>query len=89
MSRKHRQVTTCRRDGGPCSSYCSCEHCTLGVCSVCGAYEGSLTLDCPGEQVSFDRQEEVYKTDLNYTEALGWHHAKYGPEAQPRFEGES
>lgn len=70
----HVHVTTCLKGGGPVSKFCSCQHCTLAVCSVCGAYEGSLTTDCPGERVSFDRQEEVYKTDLNYTDEKGWHH---------------
>lgn len=69
----HRQVVTCLRGGGPCSDFCSCEHCTLAVCSVCGAYEGSLTIDCPGEKVTYDRQQEVYTTALEYTDALGWH----------------
>jgi hypothetical protein len=53
---RHQQVTTCRKSGGPISKFCSCEHCTLSVCSICGAYEGGLTTDCPGTPVSFDRQ---------------------------------
>ena len=69
----HKQVTTCLKSGGPVSKFCSCNHCTLGVCSVCGAYEGSLTTDCPGETVSFDRQKEVYETNLDYSDARGWH----------------
>jgi len=81
----HIQVTTCRH-GGPVSKFCSCEHCTLSVCSVCGSWEGGLTTDCPGQRVSFDRQEEVYKTDLDYTDKLGWHHDGKGTRARsPRF----
>jgi len=69
----HRQITYCLREGGPVSKFCTCQHCTLAVCSVCNAYEGSLTTDCPGEQVSFDRQSEVYETNLDFTDARGWH----------------
>lgn len=72
MRRKHIQVTECLR-GGPCNDHCSCMHCCISVCSVCHAYEGSLTTDCPGEPVSYDRQQEVYTTDLDYTVELGWH----------------
>lgn len=69
----HRQITYCLREGGPISKFCTCQHCTLAVCSVCNAYEGSLTTDCPEEQVNFDRQKEVYETNLDYTDARGWH----------------
>lgn len=54
----------------------TCHACCLAVCDVCGAYEGSLTTDCPGVRVDFDKQEEVYTTDLDYTDALGWHHTQ-------------
>lgn len=51
----------------------TCYPCTLAVCDVCGAYEGGLTTDCPGVRVDFDKQEEVYTTDLDYTDDKGWH----------------
>ena len=70
---RHKQVTTCRKSGGPVSKMCSCEHCTLAVCAVCGAGEGTLTTDCPGTHVDHDRQQEVYETNLDYTDDRGWH----------------
>lgn len=81
---RHQQVTNCLR-GGPVTSFCSCQHCTLGVCSVCGAYEGSLTTDCPGETVSFDKQQEIYTTNLDFTDARGWHQGESMKQRSPRF----
>jgi hypothetical protein len=83
---RHKQVTTCLKSGGALSNRCSCHHCTLGVCSVCGAYEGSLTTDCPGTKVDFDRQKEVYETSLDYTDDRGWHLNKTMQHRSPRFE---
>jgi hypothetical protein len=82
---RHQQVTTCRH-GGPVSEHCYCEHCALSVCAACGAYEGSLTTDCPGEKVSFDRQQEVCETRLDYTDARGWHQGDPMTRRSPRFE---
>jgi hypothetical protein len=83
---RHQQVTTCRKSGGPVSKFCSCEPCTLSVCSVCGAYEGALTTDCPGERVNFDKQQEVYETNLDYTDARGWHQGAASKRRSPQFE---
>lgn len=83
---RHQQVTTCLRSGGPISKFCACEHCTLGVCSVCGAYEGSLTTDCPGAKVDFDKQQEVYQTSLDFTDDRGWHQGDPAERRSPRFE---
>ncbi len=83
---RHKRVTTCRLTGGPTSKHCSCEHCTLSVCGVCGAYEGSLTTDCPGAKVSFDRQQEVGETNLDYTDARGWHQGEPPKQRSPLFE---
>jgi hypothetical protein len=69
----HQRVTACRRNGGPLSKHCPCEHCALLVCSVCGAYEGALTTHCPGPRFSLARQQEVSETRLDYTDARGWH----------------
>lgn len=55
----------------PTSDMCSCQHCTLAVCRVCGAYEGGLTTDCPGVRVSADVQDLISK-GLDYTDAKGW-----------------
>jgi hypothetical protein len=54
---------------------------------VCGAYEGSLTTDCPGAKVSFDRQQEVGETNLDYTDARGWHQGEPAKRRSPCFEG--
>lgn len=69
---EHVQVTDCLR-GGSVSKFCGCYHCTLGVCKVCGAYEGGLTSECPGEYAGYDTTLAVYKTDLDYTTERGWH----------------
>jgi hypothetical protein len=82
---RHRQVTTCRKSGGPLSKYCSCEHCTLAVCAVCGAYEGGLTTDCPGTAIDFDKQKEVHETSLDFTDARGWHLGESMKHRSPRF----
>ena len=58
---RHKQVTACRKSGGPTSKSCSCEHCALSVCSVCGGAEGTLTTDCPGTQINGDRQQETVR----------------------------
>lgn len=87
---RHKQVTTCRKSGGPVSKHCSCEHCCLAVCEVCGGAEGSLTTDCPGEKVAYDRHQEVFETNLDYTDDRGWHLAQNGDGSpirrSPRFE---
>jgi hypothetical protein len=85
---RHKRVTTCRLSGGPVSKFCTCEHCTLSVCAVCGAYEGGLTTDCPGAKVSFDRQQEVSETNLDYTDVRGWYQGEPTKRRSPRFEGD-
>jgi hypothetical protein len=70
---RHQRVTACRKNGGPVSDHCPCEHCTLTVCAVCGGSESGLTTDCPGSRVDFDKQQEVYETALDYTDERGWH----------------
>jgi hypothetical protein len=81
---RHKQETTCCRTGGPTSKSCSCAHCQLDVCSVCGGGEIALTTDCPGTKISGDRLEELCETDLDYTEARGWHLSE--KRRSPRFE---
>ena len=83
---RHKQVATCRRNGGPVSKFCTCEHCTLSVCAVCGAYEGSLTTDCPGTKVAFTKQQEVCETLLDYTDERGWHLRTLAVPRSPLFE---
>jgi hypothetical protein len=82
----HKQVTTCRRNTDPSTPGCGvCEHCCLAVCSVCGGAEGTLTTDCPGVKVGAERQEEIYETNLDYTDERGWHLAETARTAA-RFE---
>lgn len=83
---RHKQVTTCLKGGGPLSKFCTCQHCTLSVCEVCGAYEGGLTTDCPGTRVDYDRQKEVYETSLDFTDDRGWHLGEPMKMRSPRFE---
>lgn len=48
----------------------------LYVCTVCGGGEGTLTTDCPGTRITNDRLQEVFETNLDYTDARGWHLAE-------------
>lgn len=50
------------------NSFCgSCMGCNLPVCQKCGLYEGGLTTDCPGEIVSEQDTDRIYKNgDLDY-----------------------
>jgi hypothetical protein len=82
---RHQHVTTCLKGGGPLSKFCTCQHCTLCVCGVCGAYEGGLTTDCPGTAIDFDKQQEVYETRLDYTDDRGWHLGEPMKLRSPRF----
>ncbi len=76
---RHQRVMTCCKDGGVLSEGCSCQHCTSWVCAVCGFYDGGLTTDCPGVEVSYEQQREVYEMPLDYTDARGWHLAERSP----------
>lgn len=69
---RHTQVTHCLK-GGKVSSFCSCYHCTLAVCSQCGAYDGGLTTHCPNELVGEATMRAVYTTKLDYLTDRGWH----------------
>lgn len=82
---RHQQVTTCLRNGGPVSRGCTCEHCNLSVCAVCGAYDGGLTTDCPGAKIDVNKQREVYETCLDYTDERGWHMGEQMNHRSPRF----
>jgi hypothetical protein len=82
---RHQHVNTCLKGGGPISKFCTCPHCLLCVCEVCGAYEGGLTTDCPGAKIDFDRQKEIHETSLNYTDARGWHLGDPTEPRTPRF----
>jgi hypothetical protein len=82
---RHKQVTTCLNGSSVLSKFCTCQHCTLSVCEVCGAYEGGLTTDCPGTKVDFDKQKEVYETPLDYTDDRGWHLGESMKLRSPRF----
>lgn len=81
----HQQVTTCLKSGNPVSKSCSCVHCTLPVCAVCGSSARGLTTACPGEKVTFTRQQEIYETSLDYTDERGWHLGESTEPRSPRF----
>jgi hypothetical protein len=81
----HKRVTTCRKSGGPVSKHCTCEHCTLDVCAVCGGGEGSLTTDCPSTRIDAVRHQELCETSLDYTNARGWHIAEPASRRSPNF----
>lgn len=44
----------------------------LAVCKVCGGGEGSLTTDCPGEKIPYDKDQAVYAGKTDYREGQGW-----------------
>ena len=81
----HQQVTTCLRRGGPVSKHCTCAHCTLIMCAVCGSYKEGLTTDCPGVKIDLDKQREIYETPLDYTDARGWHQGAPRGRRAPSF----
>lgn len=56
----HKFITECKDKCGHCF-ICNC-----GYCGECGLYEGALTTQCPGKQVSSARSEEVYKGLINF-----------------------
>lgn len=76
---------------------CSCQHCTLAVCRVCGQYEGGLTQDCPGVKMSMEVGSMVYEVGLDYSDARGWFvhtiedmaPSRKGFRPSPRFEPEA
>lgn len=47
-------------------------HGGLSLCKICGALEGSLTTDCPGEKVEYKIVEKVYSGELDYKKDKGW-----------------
>lgn len=50
----------------------TCNYCCLDVCRVCGTYEGSLTIDCPGYRIKWDTAGDVSFGIINYTDERGW-----------------
>lgn len=55
------------------------------MCSTCGAREGGLTTDCPGTKIDYDKQLEIYETNLDYTDDRGWHLGESAKSRAPRF----
>lgn len=72
-SMPHVRESRCLVSDRPVCAYCSCWHCTICVCGACGAYEGGLTTECPGECVDVGTTLAVYKAKLDYTVERGWH----------------
>lgn len=67
------ECAICRGTGlTPCSGCrgegIDCMYESLGCCSVCGCYEGSLLPRCPGRRVSLAESEKFYKW---YCEGIG------------------
>ena len=44
----------------------------LGLCTVCGGFEGTLTTDCCGHKVEEEILEIVYSRKLDYLAGQGW-----------------
>lgn len=38
----------------------------LSHCKICGGLEGSLTTDCPGEMLSYEQDQKVYKGEVDF-----------------------
>jgi hypothetical protein len=45
---------------------CNGMTCNLFVCSVCGAYEGGLATECPGEKISYELQQQIYNEEIDF-----------------------
>ncbi len=57
--------------------YKNCHGCDLcegglALCTRCGGMEGSLPTDCPGELMSDEVEEAVYKGKTDYIRNRGW-----------------
>lgn len=78
----HKAELYCLKEKGErTNDFCSCNHCTLAVCRVCGAYEGGLTTHCPGVLISSDVQHLVSQSGLDYTDERGWFVWKEGEQS--------
>lgn len=53
-------------DGEHFESHCMFCDGGLTACTVCGAFEGATTTQCPGYQVTHDQWNEVYAGTLDY-----------------------
>ncbi len=45
-----------------------CIKCNLWYCDVCRCYEGSLTTDCPGIEVVYSVQQQIYDNKLDFVD---------------------
>lgn len=43
-----------------------CQVCNLFVCSVCELYEGSLTTDCPGHTIPYEKAQDIYAGKIDF-----------------------
>lgn len=82
---RHHQSSTCRKGNGQPSKLCTCEAQAPDVCGVCSASAGALTTDCPGAPIDLARQQEILETQLDYTDARGWHLIDAAEKRMPRF----
>lgn len=38
----------------------------LALCKVCGELEGGLPTECPGERISHERGQEIYRGEIDF-----------------------
>lgn len=62
----HKWHNPCLDRYGDFHTYCQWCDGGLECCSECGAFEGATPDQCPGEQMSADRSDLVYKGEMNY-----------------------
>lgn len=64
-----------------------CWGCTLGVCEVCGLFEGSLTTHCPGVPSQAEWGDKVYEERWDYKDGKWLQHPEGARfQARPEFE---
>lgn len=49
-----------------------CYACNLGVCAICGGYEGGLTFTCAGRKLTTEELDRVYKTFISKRDSMNW-----------------
>jgi hypothetical protein len=61
----------CPKDAHPNNEPCMFCDGGLGLCTVCGGAEGSLTTECMGGPVDYFTLQKVYQTNLDFING-GW-----------------
>lgn len=57
----------------------------VSSCQLCGAQGDDLTTDCPGVLLAPHIRQEVCETNLDYTDARGWHQGTAKDQRIPNF----